>query len=279
MRNLRDQSDGRPVQEAGSLHDAAPHIHEAGSLPVSGGPRSISDREPAAARFAATHWSMVLNAGSGNSPEARAALERLCSVYWFPIYANIRRRGYKPEDASDLTQEFFASLLRRNSLARVGPEKGRFRSFLLTSLGYFLIDHEKHRAAARRGGGKALIELDALAAEERFSIEPATEESPDKSFDRRWATALMERAIARLGEEQREAGKREHFARLRSLLGREPEPGEYEALASVLNLTANAVACAVRRLRLRLRELALTEAAATVGSPADAETELKALLR
>ena len=246
---------------------------------MSGDLLSMTVREPAAARFAATHWSMVLNAGSGNSPEARAALERLCSVYWFPIYANIRRRGYKPEDASDLTQEFFASLLHRNSLARVGPEKGRFRSFLLTSLGYFLIDHEKHRAAARRGGGKALIELDALAAEERYSVEPAAEESPDIAFDRRWATALMERAIARLGEEQHEAGKREHFARLRSLLAREPEPGEYKAVAGSLDLTPNAVACAVRRLRLRLRDLALAEAAETLGSPADAETELKALLR
>jgi len=244
-----------------------------------GDARALSVREPDSARFSATHWSVVLNAGAGDSPEARAALERLCSVYWFPIYASVRRRGHKPEDAGDLTQEFFACLLHRNSLARVGPEKGRFRTFLLTALGYFLIDHEKHRTAARRGGGQPLVELDALAAEERYALEPATEESPDKAFDRRWVAALMERAMARLGEEQHAAGKREQFARLRPFLGREPEPGEYETLAAPLNVTPNAIASAVRRLRLRLRELALAEAADTVASPADAEAELRQLLR
>ncbi len=229
--------------------------------------------------FAATRWSTVLNAGSGDSPEARAALERLCSVYWFPIYANIRRRGHKPEDASDLVQEFFASLLRRNSLANLSPEKGRFRSFLLTALGYFLIDHAKHRSAARRGGGQPTIELDALAAEERYALEPATEETPDKAFDRRWVAALMERAINRLEQEHTADGKAEQFARLRPFLGREPEPGEYESLATPLNVTPNAIASAVRRLRLRLREISLAEAADTVASPADAEAELQALLR
>jgi RNA polymerase sigma-70 factor (ECF subfamily) len=222
---------------------------------------------------------MVLNAGAGDSPEAHAALERLCSTYWFPIYASIRRRGRKPEDACDLTQEFFACLLRRNSLARVGPEKGRFRTFLLTSLGYFLADQEKHRTAARRGGGKPLIELDALQAEERYALEPATEETPDKAFDRRWAMALMERALARLEAEHTPGGKADQFARLRHFLGREPEAGEYEAVAAPLEVTPNAIASAVRRLRLRLRELALAEAAHTVASPADAEAELKALLR
>lgn len=241
--------------------------------------RSISAREPGNVRFTATHWSTVLNAGSGESPEARAALERLCSVYWFPIYANIRRRGHKPEDGCDLTQEFFACLLRRKSLAHVGPEKGRFRSFLLTSLGYFLIDHEKHRTAARRGGGQPMVELDALQAEERYAVETATEETPDKAFDRRWVAALMERAINRLEQEHTADGKAEQFGRLRPFLGREPEPGEYETLATPLNVTPNAIASAVRRLRLRLRELALAEAADTVASPADAEAELRALLR
>lgn len=231
------------------------------------------------AAFAATRWSMVLNAGAADSPEARAALERLCSIYWYPLYASIRRRGHKPEDACDLTQEFFASLLRRNSLADVGPAKGRFRSFLLTSLSYFLIDREKHRCAIRRGGGNPLIELDALQAEERYAVEPATEETPDKAFDRRWAAALMERAMDRLEREHATAGKADQFARLRVFLGREPEVGEYDSLASTAGVTANGIASAVRRLRLRLRELALAEAAETLASPADAEAELKALLR
>jgi RNA polymerase sigma-70 factor (ECF subfamily) len=220
----------------------------------------------------------VLNAGSGDSPQAREALERLCAAYWFPLYAHVRRRGHKPEDACDLTQGFFASLLQRNSLARVGPEKGRFRTFLLTSLGYFLADEADHRHAARRGSGKPLVELDALRAEERYAIEPATHETPDKAFDRRWAAALMERALARLEREQADAGKAESFNRLKPFLSREPDAGEYEALATPLGVTPNAIAAAVRRLRLRLRELALAETAETLGNPADAEAELRALL-
>jgi RNA polymerase sigma factor (sigma-70 family) len=231
------------------------------------------------ASFAATRWSTVLNAGAGETPEARAALERLCTTYWYPLYANIRRRGYSQEDACDLTQEFFASLLRRRSFASVGPEKGRFRSFLLTSLGYFLVDQAKQRCAVRRGSGKPLIELDALEAEQRYALEPATEETPDKAFDRHWAVQLMDRAVARLETEQAQAGKEEQFARLQPFLAREPEPGEYEALATPLGVTPNAIASAVRRARLRLRELALAEAAETVASPAEAEAELRALLR
>jgi DNA-directed RNA polymerase specialized sigma24 family protein len=231
------------------------------------------------AGFAATHWSLVLNAGSGDSPEANAALERLCAVYWFPLYAHIRRHGHKPEDACDLTQAFFASLLRRNSLSRVGPEKGRFRTFLLTSLNYFLADQADHRNAARRGSGRRPIELDALQAEERYALEPASGETPDKAFDRRWVSALMERALARLEHEQTTAGKSDHFTRLRPFLEREPDPGEYDALAATAGVSANAIAATVRRLRVRLRDLALAEATETLGNPAEAEAELRALLR
>lgn len=220
----------------------------------------------------------MLNAGLGNSQEARAALEKLCAMYWFPLYAHVRRRGHKPEDACDLVQEFFACLLRRGSLARVGPDKGRFRTFLLTSLNYFLADQADHRHAARRGGGAALVELDALAAEEHYAMEPATLDTPDRAFDRNWIAALMQRAIQRLEHELANAGKSEQFARLQAFLGREPEPGEYDALASPLGVTPNAIAAAVRRLRVRLRELALIEAAETLGNPADAEAELRALL-
>lgn len=231
------------------------------------------------AGFASTSWSIVLNAAEGTSPQAREALERLCSTYWFPLYARVRRRGHGPEDACDLTQEFFLSLLRRRSLTRVAAEKGRFRTFLLTSLGYFLADASDRKCAARRGGGQPLIELDALKAEERYAAEPADQETPDKAFDRRWAMALMERAMARLEKEQVAGGRVDQFARLRVFLGCEPGPGEYEPLAAAWGVTANAVAAAVRRLRLRLRELAIAEAAETVTSPAEAEAELRTLLR
>jgi DNA-directed RNA polymerase specialized sigma24 family protein len=225
--------------------------------------------------FTTTHWSNVLHAGGEDSPTARAALERLCGAYWYPLYAHVRRRGHGPDDASDLTQEFFAVLLRRNSLASVGPEKGRFRTFLLTSLDYFLHDQSARDHAAKRGGGAALIQLDALDAEQRFALEPATHETPDKGFDRRWAAALLEQALTRLAAEQTD--KAVFFARLRPLLVREIEPGEYDALAGELGMAANTIAKNVQRLRLRARELLLDEAAQTVAAAGDAEKELREL--
>lgn len=226
--------------------------------------------------FTTTHWSNVLNAGGGASP---AALEKLCAAYWYPLYAHVRRGGYGPDDASDLTQEFFAVLLRRDSLAHVGPEKGLFRTFLLTSLDYFLHDHKARNRAAKRGGGLVPVALDALDAEQRYALEPVTDETPDKAFDRRWAAALMERAFARLAEEQTQAGRAEFFASLKPLLIREVEPGEYETLEVQLAMTSNTIAKNVQRLRVRARDLLCHEAAQTVATFANAEQELHDLFR
>lgn len=227
--------------------------------------------------FATTHWSVVLAAGESGSGRSMDALERLCRAYWYPIYAHVRRRGHRPEDAQDLTQEFFARLLSHDSLATVRREKGRFRTFLLTALNYFLGDAFDRANAQKRGGGRRPLELDALMAEERYALEPATDETPDRAFDRRWAAALMDRAFGRLAQEQVERGKQDQFEHLKTFLGRETEPGEYEALSSELGLGPNAIAATVRRLRLRLRELALTEALQTVCSPVEAEQELRSL--
>ena len=226
------------------------------------------------AAFTTTHWSNVLNAGGGASP---AALEKLCTAYWYPLYAHVRRCGRGPDDAADLTQEFFATLLHRNSLATVGPEKGRFRTFLLTSLDYFLHDQSARAHAAKRGGGAVLVQLDALDAEQRFALEPATHETPDKAFDRRWAAALVEQIFARMEAEQAGEGKADLFSRLKPLIAREIEPGEYDALGSELGLAANTIAKTVQRLRQRARQLLLDEAAQTVAAAGDAEQELRAL--
>lgn len=172
--------------------------------------------------FTTTHWSAVICAGGEDSPTVRAALEQLCFVYWYPLYAHVRRRRYGPEDAADFTQEFFGVLLRRRSLANVGPEKGRFRTFLITSLDYFLHDQKARQHAVKRGGGATAIALDSLSAEQRFALEPQTDETPDKAFDRRWAAALLEHAVARLASEQAQNGKAELFARLKTV----PRPGD-----------------------------------------------------
>jgi RNA polymerase sigma-70 factor (ECF subfamily) len=234
------------------------------------------DRWPAGL-FATTHWSVILNAQSSDSTEARSALEQLCGAYWYPVYAHVRRHGYGPDDACDHTQEFFGTLLRRGAFLTVEPAKGRFRTFLLKSLDHFLADQADRAGAAKRGAGQRLVELDALDAEERYALEPAVDETPDKAFDRRWAAALMERVFERLQSEQTAAGKTAQFERLKPFLAREVEPGEYEALEPHLGIGRNAIAAAVRRLRLRCRELALAEVMNTVAAPGEAEAELRQL--
>jgi RNA polymerase sigma factor (sigma-70 family) len=226
--------------------------------------------------FATTHWSVVM-AASGDNDAALQALEKLCGIYWYPLYAHIRRKGHPPEESQDLTQDFFASLLRHDSLQTIRRERGRFRTFLLTSLNYFLSDQLDKILAQKRGGGQKLIELDALAAEERYALEPATDETPDKAFDRRWAAALVERSLNRLQAEQQNAGKGAEFDLLKVFLSRETVAGEYDQVGKELGLSPNAVAAAVRRLRLRFREFAFAEALQTVSSHSDAEDEFRCL--
>lgn len=227
--------------------------------------------------FATTHWSVVLAAGDDSSPASTAALERLCRAYWFPLYAHFRRRGRNPDDSAELTQDLFANLLRRDGFRRVGPEKGRFRTFLLTTADNLLLDHHAAEAALKRGGGERPIELDALSAEDRFALEPLTDESPDRAFDQRWALVLLDQALGKLTEEQAARDDAAAFERLKPFLASEAEPGEYGRVAADLGLTSNTVAKRVERLRERYRELVLAEAMQTVGTPAEAEAELRSL--
>lgn len=231
----------------------------------------------ASSGFDTTHWSVVLKAAGEESAAAALALDHLCRTYWYPLYAHVRRRGHGPEDAADLTQEFFATLLRRHSLSSVARDKGRFRTFLLSSLEYFLHDQQARANATKRGGGMAPVALDALDAEQRYALEPRTEETPDKAFDRRWAAALLERAFARLADEQERCGKATLFARLRPFVSRPVEAGEYESLGGELTVPPNTIAKTVQRLRQRARELLLDEAVQTVASEADAARELREL--
>ena len=240
----------------------------------------MPDTENPASRrgvFETTHWSIILSAGSPENTAAMAAWEKLAGTYWFPVYAHVRRRVNCPEQAKDLVQEFFTTLIRRQSLTRVAPEKGRFRTFLLSALKYFLSDQFDRATAAKRGGGQVVVSIDAMDAEQRCQYERRENDSPDKLFDRCWAAALIERALKLLQKEQCEAGRADQFEHLKEYLGREVEPGEYEGVAKKLGLTTNAVAASVRRLRLRLRELAVNEAAKTTATHSEAEDELRAL--
>ncbi len=216
-------------------------------------------------------------AGQACSTQAAEALEKLCRTYWYPLYAYVRRQGNSPHDAQDLTQEFFSRLLARNYLGTVGREKGKFRSFLLAALNHFMADERDRARAAKRGGGKVLISLNEDDAETRYQADMASPLPPDKIFEKRWATTLLEQAFAKLREESVAAGKGERFDRLKVFLQEGTDPGDYAAIGLELGIAANTVAAAVHRLRDRYRELVRAEIAHTVAGPEEIQEEMRHL--
>jgi len=228
-----------------------------------------------ASQFPTTQWTLVVAAGDPQRKEARSALVSLCENYWYPLYAYLRRRGYPADQAEDLTQEFFIRLLEGRYLDRADPEKGRFRSFILTSLKFFVADEEDRQRARKRGGG-ALVPLEFSSGEERYQREPAHDETPERIFERRWALSMLDRVVERLRNEFVHHGHAEHFERLKVfLLGQSDAP--YAALAREMNTSEGALKVAVHRLRKRYRELFRQEIADTVADPADVESELRFL--
>jgi RNA polymerase sigma-70 factor (ECF subfamily) len=230
------------------------------------------------AGFETTQWSVVLAAGADSSPQAASALERLCQIYRYPLYAFIRRQGRNPHDAEDLTQAFFAHFLQGKCFRFATPERGRFRSFLLTSLKNFLTNEWERGRARKRGGGSTLVSLDDPGAEERYLFEPATDLSPDKLFDRRWAIAVMDQALHILKGEHAESGKQQHFELLAPFLSGDAGDGEYERVAAKLGSNANNVAVSVHRLRQRYREVIRERVAETVTTVVELDEEMQHLL-
>jgi RNA polymerase sigma-70 factor (ECF subfamily) len=227
--------------------------------------------------FTTTHWSVVLAAGRTNEPLSAVALETLCRTYWYPLYAYLRRRGVGEHDAQDLIQGFFAQLLERDWLHGVEQQKGRFRSFLLASLNYYLADERDRATAQKRGGGRPLISLDAQEAEERYRLEPVDDRSPDKLFERRWAMALLDQVLVRLAREFADAGKGELFKRLQPFLVAGGEAKTYAQVAVEADLSEEAFKKAVQRMRRRYQQLFRDEIAQTVASPAEVDEELQHL--
>jgi RNA polymerase sigma factor (sigma-70 family) len=220
----------------------------------------------------------VLAAGDQRpSGDAREALTTLCEIYWYPLYAFLRGRGHSAADAEDLTQAFFARLLEKQGIRHADPAKGRFRSFLLKSLQNFAANVHARDTAAKRGGTAPVLSLEFERAEGRFSVEPASHDSPEKEFDRRWALTLLERVLARLAVEASAKGNSEQFAALKPYLtGDEPQLS-YAATASALEMSDAAVKVAVHRLRKKFRDLVRDEIAQTVASSAEIEDELRHL--
>ena len=228
-------------------------------------------------RFATTHWSIVVSAGSSHSPEASRALAVLCESYWFPLYAFVRRAGYSTEDAQDLTQEFFANLLAQRLLTKADSRKGKFRSFLLAALKHFMSDQRDRRNAQKRGGSHSVISFDSLDAETRYRLEPATDLTPEKMFEKQWALSLLGQVISRLQADLAAEGKAALFEALKDTLGGSRSTS-YANIGAKLGITEGAVKVAVHRLRRRYRALLREEIAQTVADSDEIGDEIRYLL-
>jgi len=220
----------------------------------------------------------VLTAGHADTARAGQALAELCQTYWYPLYAYARRRGHGPHDAEDLTQGFFARLLRLNSLASVSPERGKFRAFLLASMNHYLADERDHAGAQRRAAQRT-ISLDAEQAENRYRCEPVEHLTPERVYERQWALALLEAVLQRLAAEYESSGRAELFAELRFAITGDKNAVPYTELAARLAMTDEALRMAVHRLRKRFREVLRAEIAQTVADPAEVPLELDHLRR
>jgi RNA polymerase sigma factor (sigma-70 family) len=244
---------------------------------------SLSAIGPAAAgqkgavAFTTTHWSVVLEA-QGESPAAQEALEKLCRIYWRPIYSFVQRQGVAPEEAEDITQGFFASLFERGSLSAVRKEKGRLRSYLLGALKYFLADEQRRAMAIKRGKGRRLVPLEELRAENRVEMEPADPVTGELIYERRWASTVLERVLNLLKDQYRTAGNTALFDSLKQLLPDEPDAPSQADIAAQLGMTENAVRQAFHRFRQRYQLLLREEIAHTVATPGDIEDELRHLI-
>ena len=235
-------------------------------------------QRPSEAQFLTTHWSLVLKAGQSDSTQATQALEELCRAYWYPLYAYIRRKGHTPHDTQDITQEFFARLLQRRYLRLADPHRGRFRSFLLTSLKHFLINEWEKANREKRGGGLTNISLAEDEAESRFATELAIEAPPDTLYDQGWAAILMTRAMAALSAEFEGSRKQMLFDRLKVFVWGDKSALSYAAMAEQLGMTLGATKVAVHRLRQRYGQLLRAEVAHTVSTPVEVDQEIRYLL-
>ncbi len=227
--------------------------------------------------FATTHWTVVLAAGHGDTSHAHDALARLCRSYWYPLYAYARRRGHSPHDAQDLTQEFFARLLRGNWIAQADRQRGRFRTFLLSAMQHFLANEWNKAHAKKRGGTRPILSLDDDTAEQRYRLEPADRNTPETLFERGWALALLNDVLQRLKEEYSREGKQDWMEAMQPALTADRNAIGYADIARKLGMTETAARVAVHRLRQRYRWLIRAEVAQTVASPEEVEAEMRHL--
>jgi RNA polymerase sigma factor (sigma-70 family) len=228
--------------------------------------------------FTTTRWSLVIAAGRDATPTSRAALAELCELYWPPLYAYARRRGHAVEEAQDLTQAFFTRLLEKRAVQVADPQRGRFRSFLLTSFKHFTANEHDRGRAQKRGGGERPLSLDFEPVEARYAAEPADTLTPEALFERQWALGVLDRVLATLRAECEHAGKAVIFDRVKDIVIGEKHPGGYAALAHALGTSEGAIKVMIHRLRRRYQQLLRAEIAATVSNEPEIDEEIRHLI-
>jgi RNA polymerase sigma factor (sigma-70 family) len=229
--------------------------------------------------FATTHWSVVLAAGQGQSAPAQQALEKLCRAYWYPIYAYVRRKGHKAEEAQDLTQEFFAQLIAKEHFRQADRNKGKFRGFLLSRLDFFLAREWTRAHRQKRGGEFTFVSMDSQSPEQRYLLEPADLETPEKKFLRQWALTVLKQAMNALERECEVHDKGSLFREAKSLISGDREGTPYPQISKNLNMSEGAVRVAVHRLRQRYGELVREEVGHTVTTEEEVDEELRYLFQ
>lgn len=234
-------------------------------------------RQPGENRvFATTQWSLVVAAAKNDSVAGSSeALEQLCQNYWYPLYAYVRRRGFSPDESADLTQAFFAQFLEKNSIEHADPDRGRFRTFLLTSLKNFIANQWRSEQALKRGGHLKKISLEISRGEEKYALEPVEMTTPETLFARRWAMTLLTTTFEKLEQEYLENGKLDLFEKIKPYLVGNHENVPYREVSQALGITENAVKVSVHRLRKRCGTLLRMEIAQTVSSEEEVDQELR----
>jgi RNA polymerase sigma-70 factor (ECF subfamily) len=237
-------------------------------------PDLAADHDQVRAKFSTTRWTMIVAAGLKSDERAHVAMEDLCQVYWYPLYAHVRRRGYTKEDAEDLTQSFFMRLLENNPLNGLSPERGRFRAFLLAALKHFLANEWDKARSQKRGGKVKILSIDCGDAESRYLTDTTDNLSPDKLYDRTWAMTLLNRVLQKLEIINTD---NPYFHDLKPCLTAERSALNYADVATKLGISEGAVRVAIHRMRRQYRETLRSEIADTLANPNQLEEEIQAL--
>lgn len=228
--------------------------------------------------FQMTRWSVVLKAASPENKESQAALSELFKIYWYPLYAFVRRSGYGHHEAEDMTQGLFHQLLSKDGLSKVNPDKGRFRSFLLASIKHYMANEWHKSNAQKRGGGEKLISIDKAMSEERFDNEPASNENPETVYERKWALTLLQNSIEDLRKEYEAQNKIRAFELLKQHLVQDAGHMTYAEIAKDLNISEGNVKVIAHRMRHRFNTILRTHVAQTVETNANIEEEIQHLI-